>query len=148
MKISSAMAGINRIYIEAAPLIYYVEEHTSYLQYMDAIVAHIENYSIQAISSVISLTEVLAHPLRLGKTELEQEYRDILLNSDTFQLIPVTTLTAESAARLRAAYNLRTPDALHVASAIESGCDAFLTNDLGLRRVKELHILVLNELEL
>ena len=115
---------------------------------MDAIVAHIENSSVQAISSAISLTEVLTHPLRLGKTELEQEYRDILLNSDTFQLIPVTTLTAESAARLRAAYNLRTPDALHVASAIEAGCDIFLTNDLGLRRVKELHVLVLDELEL
>ena len=63
-------------------------------------------------------------------------------------LIPVTLPIAESAADLRARYNLRTPDALHVASALSSGCDAFLTNDAGLKRVQELPILVLDELEL
>jgi predicted nucleic acid-binding protein len=71
----------------------------------------------------------------MGRSDLEQAYRDILVNGDTFRLSAVTTHTAESAARLRANYNLRTPDALHVATALESSCDAFLTNDLGLKRI-------------
>jgi predicted nucleic acid-binding protein len=63
-------------------------------------------------------------------------------------LMPITTSVAERAAQLRAQYNLRTPDALHVASALEAACDAFLTNDLGLKRVTELRVLVLDELQL
>ena len=43
---------------------------------------------------------------------------------------------AAHAARLRANYNLRTPDAVHVATAIEAGADWFVTNDRRLRRVE------------
>jgi predicted nucleic acid-binding protein len=45
-------------------------------------------------------------------------------------------------------YNLQLPDALQIATAISSGCDAFLTNDAALQRVIELRILVVSELEL
>jgi len=84
----------------------------------------------------------------LGNTKTEQEYRNILLHSGGFELLPVTTLIAESAAELRARYNLRTPDALHVATAIAAGCGAFLTNDAGVKRVAEITVLLLDELEL
>jgi predicted nucleic acid-binding protein len=40
------------------------------------------------------------------------------------------------------------PDALHVACAIDTGCDAFLTNDTGIKRVSEIRILILDDLEL
>jgi predicted nucleic acid-binding protein len=53
-----------------------------------------------------------------------------------------------SAPPISARYNLRTPDALHVATAIEAGCEAFLTNDSTLKRVREIRVLPLDELEL
>jgi hypothetical protein len=46
-----------------------------------------------------------------------------------------TTYVAERAAELRARYNLRTPDALQVATALVRRCEAFLTNDARLKRV-------------
>ena len=91
---------------------------------------------------------MLPQPIKLGNTQLEQEYRNILLHSGSFELLPITAQIAESAAVLRAHYNLRTPDALHIATAIAAGCDAFLTNDAGVKRVAEIAILVLDELEL
>jgi predicted nucleic acid-binding protein len=42
---------------------------------------------------------------------------------------------------------LRLPDALQIAVALEAGCEAFLTNDLTLKRVVELRVLVLDDLE-
>lgn len=60
----------------------------------------------------------------------------------------MTASIAETAAELRARYNLRTPDALQIAVALENNCDAFLCNDNGLKRVTELKILILDELEL
>jgi predicted nucleic acid-binding protein len=55
---------------------------------------------------------------------------------------------AESAADLWARYNLRTPDALHVATAIDARCDVLLTNDAEIKRIREIVVLVLDELEL
>jgi predicted nucleic acid-binding protein len=148
LKIGEILPEIKRLYIEAAPLIYYVEENETYADQMDLIVAYLENTPAEAVSSVITLTEVLTHPLRLDKTELVRQYRDILLNSESFRLVPVDAAIAETAANLRAQYNLRTPDALHIATAVASDCDAFLTNDLAIKRVTELRILILDDLEL
>lgn len=147
MKIADALMGVGRLYIETAPLIYYVEEHTEDIARMDTVIAAVENQSIQAFSSVITLTEVLNQPMKTGNKNLEQEYRDILVNSGSYRLIAVNLQIAESAAGLRAHYGLRTPDALHVASALYATCDAFLTNDAQIRRVRELPILVLDELD-
>ena len=73
MKIRDALEGIQRLYTETAPLIYYVEEHPTYAAKMDAIFEVLEDRPIEAVSSVITLTEVLTHPLKLGNTRLVQE---------------------------------------------------------------------------
>lgn len=148
MKIADALKGVQRLYIETAPLIYYVEEHPTYIARMDAIIEALDNSNLKAVSSVITLTEVLNQPMKTGDKKLEQEYRDILVNSGSYQLVAINVEIAEGAARLRAKYGLRTPDALHVASAIHRSCDAFLTNDTGIKRVTELPILILDELEI
>ena len=146
MKIHDALKSVHHICIDTAPLIYYVEANPTFLPKMDVIVNHIENHPIKASFSVITLTEVLTHPFRLGDAKLAQDYRDILLNNQDFAVQSITPQIAESAANLRARYNLRTPDALHVATAIDIGCDAFLTNDMVIKRVTELLVLVLDEL--
>ena len=148
MKIADALEDVGRLYIETAPLIYYVEENPTYIDRMDAIIEAVDNGGITAYSSVITLTEVLNHPMKTGDKKLVQKYRDILVNSGSYQLAAINVQVAQSAADLRARYNLRTPDALHVASAIHRHCDAFLTNDAGIKRVSELGILVLDDLEL
>jgi predicted nucleic acid-binding protein len=148
VKIATALQGVRRLYIETAPLIYYVEEYPAYIAKMAAIIEAVENSPVAAFSSVITLTEVLNQPIKMGNRKLEQEYQDILVNSGGYQLVPVSVLIASAAAGIRARYGLRTPDALHIASAIHVACDAFLTNDAGIRRVTELPILILDELEL
>lgn len=148
MNVKDAFKSIHRLYIETAPLIYYVEENLTYLALMDTIVEYLEDKPIEAISSSIILTEVLNQPIRSGRFDLEQAYKNILLNNSTFRLMDVTPTIAENAAKLRAKYNLRTPDALHVATALQTNCNAFLTNDLGLKRVNEIVVLVLDDLEL
>ncbi len=148
MKVSDVFKAIKHLYIETAPLIYYVETNPMYVAKMDVIIEYIETNLISAMASTITLTEVLTLPLKHKDKTLENEYRDILLHSGGFQLFPVTHQIASLAADLRARYNLRTPDAIHVATGIEAGCDAFLTNDKGIKRVKELKVIVLDDLDL
>jgi predicted nucleic acid-binding protein len=146
--ISDALKHVTQLGIDTAPLIYLVEKHPVYFDRMNAIVQHITQGSIAGISSSLTLTEVLTQPLKLGKSNLVSSYEDILLNSAGFQLVTIDTNVARTAADLRARYNLKTPDAIQVATASVLGCQAFLTNDFEIKRVTELHILVLDELEL
>jgi predicted nucleic acid-binding protein len=148
VKISDALKGVQRLGVETAPYIYYVENHPIYADKMDAVFQIVEVMMIEIKTSVITLTETLMKPIQTDDQPLIAAYRELLTQTDHVALISVTPDLAEKAAFLRARYNLRTPDALHLAATIESGCDAFLTNDFGLKRVTELRVLVLDELEL
>ena len=148
MIIADALRGVQRLYVETAPFIYYIEVNPTYIARMDEVIDWIKRVPIQGVCSVVTLTEVLPVPLKAKNAALVQAYQDILLNSREFECLALDRQTATRAADLRAQYNLKTPDALHLASALEAGCNAFLTNDLSLKRVTEVRVLVLDDLEL
>jgi predicted nucleic acid-binding protein len=77
-------------------------------------------------------------------TQLVAAYEQLLLSSE-IQLMPITLDILKQAAQLRAITNLKTPDAIHAATALASGCVQLITNDDDLRRVHGLSIVVLRE---
>ncbi len=147
MRLSEALTEVARLAIDTAPFIYLVERHPTYFTMMQTIVGHLTKNSLVATSSTLTLTEVLTLPIKLNKPMLVIEYEAILLNSTGFHLIALDSRIAKIAADIRARYNLKTPDAIQIAAAIASNSQAFLTNDRGLKRVTELRVLVLDELE-
>lgn len=147
MKISDALSGVRRLCIETAPFIYFVERNPAYVAKARAVFQVVDAGIIQAITSTITLTEVLNKPIQAGNQQIENAYRTLLLKTTHLEMVSVTVDVAEQAAHLRAAYNLRTPDALQLATGMVSGCDSFLTNDRQLHRVREIRVLVLDELE-
>jgi len=147
VKLSDVLKDVSLLRIDTAPIIYFIEKRDPYYAKMQTVVSAITNGSIAAYSSTMTLTEVLVQPLKVNNSALVEEYEDVLLNSPNFSLMPIDVTVSRTAARLRAQHNLKTPDAIQVATAIESQCEAFLTNDIGLKRVKELQTLVLDELE-
>lgn len=102
--------------------------------------------TIQANGSNLILTEVLVHPIQNENTILARQYQNILRYSHNFQLLPVPQEVVIKGAAIRARYRLKTPDALHVATAIVNKVDAFLTNDARIKRVTEIPIWVLDEM--
>lgn len=147
MRISEALRGVALLGVETSPFIYFVEQHPVYVGRMRDVFRRVDEGNPRIVTSVITLTEILVLPIETGNQAYEQAYREMLLNIETIRLERVSVAIAEQAARLRARYNLRTPDALHIATAITAGCDAFLTNDRALRRADVIRVLVLDELE-
>lgn len=146
MNIIDVFRGIKFIAFDTSPFIYYTEQHPLYIERMDAIFDHIYANDILIAVSMITLAEVLVKPLKVGDTVVADKYRLLLSSTGNIHLVSVNRAIAERAAILRAGYNLKMPDALQIATAIEAGCDAFLTNDVGVKRVTEIPILVLDEL--
>lgn len=148
MKLETELKNLVLIAFDTAPIIYFAEANPDYDALVTAIFQRIDDAELVGITSVISLCEVLVHPIRNQNRALRQRYLDILQNSPNFFTKFINSSIAETAAELRAKYNLRTPDALQIATALENGCDAFLCNDKDLKKVTELKILILDELEL
>jgi predicted nucleic acid-binding protein len=135
------------IALDAAPIIYYIEGHPDFGPKIRPILdAVIQGEIIASISSLMH-TELLTFPLKTQNAALVNAYEQLLFATEHLITQPVTTEIARTAALLRAAYGLRTPDAIHIASAIGVGADCFITNDLTLRRVAEIQVLTLDDLD-
>ncbi|MCB0209695.1 MAG: type II toxin-antitoxin system VapC family toxin [Anaerolineae bacterium] len=146
LQFEQALSGITRLGFDTAPLIYYIELNPDYVDAMREIIRRLDAGVVRGYSSSLTLTEVLTKPIELGRTDLQIKYQQLLVGSRHFSLVAINNSIAITAAEMRARYNLRTPDALQIAAAMSVGCQAFLTNDQKLRRVKELKVLLLSDL--
>jgi predicted nucleic acid-binding protein len=93
-------------------------------------------------TSRLSWLECHVKPLRTNDAKLLSLY-DAFYGSAEVEILELTRAVVEKATHLRAAFNFKTPDALHLASAILSGAKAFLTGDKGLARCTEISVEIL-----
>ena len=84
-------------------------------------------------------------PLAEGDADLEAAFRQFLTASREMAL-PVSRAVLERALELRVAHRIRTPDAIHAATALLAGCTLFVTNDPAFRRIDGLPVTVLDDL--
>lgn len=148
MKVEEAFQGVSKLAFDTAPIIYFVEANLSYDKLVSNIFNRVAAGSLEGWASVISLSEVLVQPIVSGRNDLQQAYRELLLKSSNFHTIPISAAVAENAAHMRATYGLRLPDAIQIAFALDVGCQAIVCNDHSMRRVTELSVLILDDLEL
>lgn len=59
-------------------------------------------------------------------------------------VVALTREVVDRATELRAAYNVKTPNALHLAAALVSRCETFLPNDNRLSRVPDITVEVVS----
>ncbi|HNR72957.1 MAG: PIN domain protein [Bacteroidetes bacterium OLB12] len=131
------------VYLDTAPLIYYLEENASHINYLDQLFKKNEVGEFIFYTSVVTIAEVLTLPIRQGNLALADQYQYFLSETETLKLIPVNITIARLAADLRAKYGIRMPDAIYLATALEIKADWFLTNDIALKKIKELNVITL-----
>jgi len=145
VKINDALTGVRRLFLDTSPIIYHLEGVAAYQPLTDVIFQEIRKGTLEAVTSSVTLAECLVHPYRQGNAALVQQFRNAITAGINTLYVGVDAV-AESAAELRARYNLSLTDAFPIAAALAAGCDAFLTNGAALKRVSELRVLVLEEL--
>jgi predicted nucleic acid-binding protein len=124
--------------------IYHLQDHPRYAATTLAILDAWESGSVEGVTSVISLAEVLVKPLREKRQQAADDYRRLLRAFPNLRLLALTADIAEEAARLRALHGLALPDMIQIASAIAEGAGGFITNDPALQRITEIEVLLLD----
>ena len=135
-----------RIALDTSIFIYYLEANPTYEEMASEVFTWLERSTHTAVTSTITMTELLVHPYRAANEELVNRYYSLLSSFPNLDWVAPDLAIADTAARLRAEHGLRTPDALQAATAIRRGATAFLTNDAGLVRVSEVEVAVLERL--
>lgn len=132
--------------LDTTPLIYFTEENPAYIETVRPFFKAILHEEFAVVTSIVTLLEVLVIPKRDGDADLAQRYRDFLLETNNVTTYLLSQSIAEEAARLRAFYTIRTPDAIQMATATHAGASFFLTNDTRLPSLPNLKVLTLKEI--
>lgn len=135
-----------RIGLDTNVFIYFLQYHSRYGAWCASLFNRIEQGKNPAVTSTITFLELLVQPYRDKKEELAQKIFALTSTYPKLEWVPVTMNVADQAAELRARYRLSTPDAIQLATAIGHKATRFYGNDRGLRRVKEIECLLVDEL--
>ena len=135
----------SRICIDTAPFIYFIEKDPKYLGIIRPIFAEIDAGKIDALTSTITLLEVLVLPFKTKNESLAEKYREILLYAEGLTTFEIFHEVSELSSKLRAKYSIRTPDAIQIAVGIIYGADAFLTNGSRLKKVNDIRVVILED---
>jgi predicted nucleic acid-binding protein len=131
--------------VDTAPLIYFIEDVTPYADLLHPVFDRLERHALAAVTSTITLAEILTKPLADKNFTLVDEIKFTLKTFSTLSMVAIDEKLAEVAALVRARHAIRLPDALQMAAAIQGEATLFITNDKRLKNVNGIEVLVLSE---
>jgi len=142
------IANLNdrRVYADANVFIYAVEAHGAVSLAAQHILETVCDVTGLAHTSEPTLAEGLVQPLRRADGAVAELYTGLLCESAHIVRMPITRSILQDAARIRAESTQELPDAIHIASALQAGCGAFVSQDRRLRLPSPLEAVVPSEL--
>lgn len=132
--------------VDTMLFIYHFENHERFGPGAEKVLRAAEAGEHRLVTSMLTLLEILVIPKRLGLTALCDRYRELLDSFPNLAMQPIDREVVEIASDLRATYRLRTPDAIHVATAIQRRADLFISGDGGLKHIDAIRVVSPDEL--
>ena len=145
-RLSAFLRRHRKVALDTSIFIYQLEVNSRYVALTDRIFAWLEKPGAQAVTSTITLTELLVQPYRESDEERADEYFALLTTYPNLSWIPPSLPIADLAARYRAQHGLRTPDALQAATAVDAAASGLITNDPVFQRLVEFETLELERI--
>jgi predicted nucleic acid-binding protein len=146
IRLSAFLRRHRRIGLDTSIFIYELEANERYVALADRVFAWLEQPGHAAVTSTITMTELLVQPYRESDEARVDQFYGLLTTYPHLEWIAPDLEIADMAARLRAHYRLKTPDALQAATAARSHATGFVTNDPIFERVEAFETLLFDHL--
>jgi predicted nucleic acid-binding protein len=145
-----SLAGFLRkhqiIGLDTSVFIFEVEESRKYIEIVHPIFRWLEEPESCGVTSAVSMLELLVHPYRRFDVDTVNKFYALLSTYPNLHWVDFTLPVADAAARLRADFNLKTPNAIQAASALAAQATGFISNDTVFKRLDNLDVLILDDL--
>ena len=135
-----------KIALDTSVFIYQLEGNPTYLALTDPVFAWLERRDSQAVTSTITMTELLVAPYRDSDRQRVGLFYALLSTYPNLEWIAPVLEIADLSAHLRVLHRLRTPDALQAATAVYAQATGLITNDSVFERVAGFETLVLDSI--
>jgi len=132
--------------LDTMVFIYHFEENQVYSSLTFSIFESLEKGNFNAVTSILTLLEILVKPKKENNSLLTERYKLLLETFPNLQVKNINENIADIASSLRANYNINTPDAIQIATSLEEKADIFITNDVTLKKISEIKVLLLSEM--
>ncbi len=143
------MTDYNKVFLDTAPFIYFIEKDSNNPQYFDNMKQFFEEgyrENKEFLTSVITMAEYFVFPYRNQKMSYIDSFHRLVDTLD-MEIVEVDQEIAKKAAQIRAQYkNFKAMDALQLATACVTGCNLFLTNDKQLKQFTEIKCVTVDDL--
>lgn len=140
MGLSFKIPRQGKIYLDTNLYIYFFENNLQYADEIENLLNLTTEKKITLIASTLLLSEILVSPYKTKNKQLLQIYQNLDQTITNLNLIPLNKKIADQTAFIRAKYDIRTPDAIHLATAIDQQANLFVTADQQLSKVKEINV--------
>ena len=127
------------LYLDASAIIYAMEGCSDLRKAVLAWVTQVDSSGGAIITSRLSRLECRVRPLREGQSALLAQY-ERFFQRQSLRVVDIGASVIELATDLRVRYGIKTPDAIHMATAIEGGVDLILTGDRDMTRCREIRV--------
>jgi predicted nucleic acid-binding protein len=131
------------IYLDSNIVIYLIEQPVQFGPLASSRVSARVAAGDTLVVSDLTRLECRASPMAAGDQVTVAQY-DAFFAQGIGRVVPLTTAVCDRATIFRGRYRFKTPDALHLAAAVEASCDVFLTNDARLSSFPDITIEVLS----
>ena len=135
--------NIKLVCFDTSLFIYFLEKNPQFYDSAREYFSKLEKHSFKAVTTILTLTELLSfrNPI-ITEDQLVTEF----FGTPNLTVFDVNRKISIEAARIRRIYGFKLADSIQLATALESGAKAFITNDERLKKFKELKVILLNEL--
>jgi predicted nucleic acid-binding protein len=131
--------------LDTSIFIYQFQSNPKYVNLTHPIFQWLEQPRSRAVTSTITMTEILIQPYRNNDQDLIDKFRGLIFMYPNLEWIAPTLEIADLAARIRAKHRLQTPDALQAATALHAQATGLITNDPIFKRLEGFETLVLDD---
>jgi predicted nucleic acid-binding protein len=135
------ISSASRVYVDSNIFIYFVELNPEYFVKAQELFNHIDVVGARLFTNEYTLAECIYQPSRDSNFSLVTKYESLFEKEGEVQLLSLDGALAKRASFAGGKLGLKLADAIHYISALEAGCDFFVTADTAFKSGPAMKVL-------
>lgn len=146
MTISLEQLKGQRVYIDTNIFIYFLDGQEPFLSMVYPFLEALINGEIIGYTGDAVVAETMVQPYKLGNIAMIEQFKAFFAQDDFLTILSHDDKAFDLAAKLSGTKGMKLVDSLHMATALQAGCDYLITHDKGIKPVDGIRIVQLSTL--